>query len=71
MLDQIIIAVCGISSCYCTAKRKTLAACIWGLCAEPAWIYHSVNTQAWGIFTLAIVYSLLWGYGIYEHTKKS
>lgn len=71
MVDQVIIAIFGISSCWCTAKKKTFLACIFGLCAEPAWLWTSYRHEQWGIFTLAVVYSILWSYGIYEHTKKS
>lgn len=66
MLDQLIISVFGVMSCYCTATKNPKWACIWGMCAEPGWVYTSYTHQQWGILFLAFVYCGIWGYGIYN-----
>lgn len=70
ILTQILIASFGITSCYLTATNRPNWACIWGLCAEPAWMYHAITSKAWGVFILAIIYAILWGYGVYRYWIK-
>jgi hypothetical protein len=67
IVSQVMIAICGISSCWLTATDRAKYACVWGLCAEPFWIYTSINNKQWGILVLAFVYAYMWSYGIYYH----
>jgi len=66
-ISQIMIGVCGISSCWLTATHRAKWACIWGLCAEPFWIATSIHHKQWGILALAIVYTYMWSYGLYNY----
>lgn len=70
IISQIVISVCGVISCYLTATKRPNWACIWGLCAEPAWISTAVHHKQWGIFILALVYAYMWSYGIYNYWIK-
>ena len=69
-IAQVIIAICGIASCYLTTTSRPNYACIWGILASPAWIYSSLANEQYGILILSIIYSLMWSYGIYNYWGK-
>lgn len=63
MIDQIVIGVCGIASCWLSQDRRPEVqrwACIFGIVAQPAWLYSSWNAGQWGIFVLSLVYAAGW-----------
>ena len=41
-----------------------------GMAGEPFWIYASLNANQWGILGLSIIYSFIWGLGIYNYWIK-
>ncbi len=41
-----------------------------GLCSQPFWFYSSWHNEQWGIFALAIWYTLAWLQGIRNYWIK-
>ena len=75
MIEQTVIAVCGIASVWLSQSTnfKTARwACIFGLAAQPAWLYTTWAAQQWGIFALSAVYTVGWlrGVRIYWLSKE-
>lgn len=70
MIEQIIIAACGLATVW-LSQCRTFNARKWaapiGLVAQPAWLYASWQAGQWGIFLLSIVYAVAWVRGIYTH----
>lgn len=67
IVEQVVIAVCGLSGIVLSQApeiRVRKLGCIVGLCAQPAWLHVAWANGQWGIFLLAIGYSLAWGYGL-------
>lgn len=66
MIDQIAIAVCGITTVYLSQDHRPEArkwACIVGMVAQPFWMYATWEAQQWGMFLLSIVYLAGWARG--------
>ncbi|WP_394699552.1 hypothetical protein [uncultured Desulfobacter sp.] len=40
---------------------------VFGIIAQPAWIYTSVKNRQWGIAVLSFWYTYSWGQGIWFH----
>jgi hypothetical protein len=63
MIEQWLIAFCGISTLFLTTsldyKWRRLASPI-GLMAQPAWLYTSIANEQWGIAVLTSVYAFRW-----------
>jgi hypothetical protein len=67
MIDQIIIAACGIASVWCSQASTDGVrrwACVAGLLAQPAWLYSAVGAQQWGVASLVLVYTAGWLHGV-------
>ena len=67
MIDQVLIAACGITSVWCSQSATDAVrrwACVAGLIAQPAWLYASVNASQWGIALLSLVYTAAWLRGV-------
>lgn len=67
MIDQLIIGICGLTSVYLSQDpRRHWArwACIFGIAAQPAWMYATFVAEQWGIFMLSFVYLAGWMRGI-------
>lgn len=67
MIDQIVIAACGVSSLWLSQSPETGArrwAPVIGLAAQPAWLYASIAAEQWGIAALSLVYAAGWARGI-------
>lgn len=69
-LCQILIGTLGLISVYLTATKRPNEACIFGLCAQPAWFYTTYHHEQWGIFFLAFAYTFMWCLGIYNYWIK-
>lgn len=70
MIEQIIIALCGITSVYLSQDpRRSWArwACIAGLISEPFWLMAAYKAGQWGVGVMAVVYTFGWGRGYYYH----
>ena len=67
MIEQAIIALCGMASVWLSQDRRHAWrkwACIVGLTAQPFWLYATWKAGQWGIFALTFVYALGWMRGI-------
>lgn len=67
MIEQTIIALCGITSVWLSQDRRphyARWACIIGLCAQPFWLFATWKAQQYGIFLLSFVYALGWLRGV-------
>lgn len=67
MIEQIVIALCGVSSLWLSQSPEFNArrwAPIIGLAAQPAWLYASVIAEQWGIAALSLVYAAGWARGL-------
>jgi hypothetical protein len=70
MLDQIVIAVCGMASVWLSqspAFRARRWACLIGIAAQPFWLHATWQAGQWGIFALSLVYAAAWARGIWHH----
>jgi len=67
MIDQFFIGVFGLLSIFLVNDPRASVrrwAPIFGLCGQPFWFYSSWQAQQWGIFALAIAYSIGWWRGL-------
>ena len=67
MISQLAIALFGLTAIWLTqsvsaAQRKW--APVLGLCSQPFWFYATFTAEQWGIFVLAVFYTLAWCRGI-------
>lgn len=72
-LDQVVIGVCGLSSVWLSQDRRPRVAkwaCIFGLCAQPAWFYTTWMAGQWAIFGLAFIYTAGWARGVWNFWIK-
>jgi len=65
LISQFAIPILGTSSIILIAK-KNKSGFVLGLAAQPFWLITSFINQQWGVFIVAIIYTLSWIFGIYE-----
>jgi hypothetical protein len=73
LAEQLVIAVCGISSVFlsqCHHRNQRRWACVFGIVAQPFWIYATWQAQQWGIFLLAFFYATAWIKGFWLYWVK-
>ena len=72
LICQIIILFFGTLTIFLLAQKNKWQrwGYITGLIQEPFWVITSTVNKQWGIFVLAIVYSLCFMLGIYNHWMK-
>lgn len=67
---QAWIGACGLTAVFLSQDRREAArrwACIFGLCAQPAWFYATWRAEQWGIFGLSFLYTWSWARGFKYH----
>jgi hypothetical protein len=67
MITQAAIAVFGLTAIWfsqSTNVKQRKFAPILGLCSQPFWFYATYSAEQWGIFVLAVFYTLAWCRGI-------
>ena len=67
MIDQAVIAICGIASVWLSQDQRRSWqrwACIFGICAQPFWLYATWSAGQWGIFALTFIYAAGWLRGV-------
>lgn len=67
MIEQAVIGVCGMASVWLSQdSRRSWQrwACIFGLVAQPFWLYATWSAGQWGIFLLTFVYAAGWARGV-------
>lgn len=62
---QLAIGILGAVSIWLTvtphpAWRRW--ACVFGLAAQPLWLYSTATTAQWGMFALALCYTAAWAF---------
>jgi hypothetical protein len=65
-VDQLGIFGFGVAAVWLTNLRSPLWrrwAPVFGLLAEPCWMYASWTSGQWGVFALTFVYLYSWGNG--------
>ena len=70
MIEQVVIAVCGLASVWLSQDTRFSVrrwACIFGICAQPFWLYATWQAGQWGIVALTFVYAAGWIRGIWTH----
>ena len=73
MIEQIIIAICGVSSVWLSQDTRPGLrrwACIFGIIAQPAWLYATIKAGQWGIVLLTFVYTAGWARGVWHYWLK-
>ena len=66
MVDQFAIGLCGLASVYLsqdTRRARRRWACIFGLLAQPFWLWMAWQAHQYGVLTLCFVYAWLWARG--------
>ena len=70
MIDQLVIAVCGVGSIFLSqstyAERRRYA-CLVGITAQPFWVYATWTAEQWGLLLLTMFYTAAWMRGIWTH----
>jgi len=69
MIDQAVIAVCGCATVYLSQSRRHDTqrwACIFGVVAQPFWLWSTWHAGQWGMFALSLVYTAGWLRGIHN-----
>lgn len=72
MLEQIGIAICGLSAVFLSQDprpRWARWACIFGLAGQPFWFYATYKAGQWGIFVLCFLYTASWARGVWTYWK--
>jgi uncharacterized membrane protein YgcG len=66
-MDQIGIALTGAIAIWLSQDERrswNRWACIFGLAGEPFWFLASYRAEQWGVFALAILYTIGWMRGV-------
>ena len=64
-ISQVIIAV-FTTLAILLAAGKNKWGFVFGLTAQPFWLYSTWNSKQWGMFFSAIIVTLSWAWGIYN-----
>lgn len=70
MIDQVVIAVCGIGSVFLSqdpSPNRRRYACLVGITAQPFWVYATWTAGQWGLLLLTGFYTAAWLRGIWNH----
>lgn len=73
MIDQIGIAVCGVSAVFLSQdKRESWRrwACVFGLAGQPFWFLATLHAEQWGIMALTVLYTYSWLRGVRTYWIK-
>ena len=73
MIEQIMIALCGVSAVFlsqCERHNLRKWASVIGLIGQPFWLIATWKAQQWGIFGLCFVYTAAWAKGFYTYWLK-
>lgn len=74
MIEQIMIALCGVSSIWMSQSPRFDTrkwAPIIGLLAQPFWLYATWKAAQYGIFLLSFVYAAGWARGIRTYWARA
>ena len=72
MIDQIGIGLFGATGIILVTLKSPkyrMWGCIFGLMAQPFWVYTSWTNSQWAVFGLTIIYSISWVNGWRNNIK--
>jgi hypothetical protein len=67
IVSQVAIAVLGCTAVMLVGSKDARTrrfACIFGLSAEPFWLYSSIAAHQWGVVVMCAIYTVGWVRGI-------
>jgi hypothetical protein len=70
VIDQLGIALCGVTAIFLTQSRSEKArryACLFGLAGQPFWFYSAWVAQQPGVLFIAALYTVAWARGVWHH----
>lgn len=70
MIEQALIVLLGTAAVWCSQSptpRSQRWAPVLGLIAQPLWLAVTYRAEQWGMFALAVVYTVAWLRGIRTH----
>jgi len=70
IISQVAIFIFGVSAIILIAKKNKWGF-IMGLLSQPFWCITSYKHGQWGIFLVSFVYTISWGFGVYEWFFKN
>lgn len=72
-MDQVFIFIFGGSAIWLVSRTDKWKkyGYIFGLLAQPFWLYTSIVNKQWGILAMTLFYTYSWGQGIYNYWVKS
>ena len=65
IISQTAIFILGAIAIILVAKKNKWGF-VAGLVSQPFWFITSYMNKQWGVFFVSFVYSISWGYGVYE-----
>lgn len=68
--DQIFLAIFGVIAIWLSQDSRESVrkySCLFGMISQPFWFYTSYVNEQWGVFILAIFYTIAWMKGFYNH----
>lgn len=68
--DQIAVALLGVAAAWLSQARGAgwrRWACVFGLLGQPLWLFSSWAAGQWALFTVAILFTLVWLKGLWVH----
>lgn len=74
MIEQIVIGFCGMASVWLSQdKRRNVQrfACIFGILAQPFWLYATWKAGQYGIVMITFVYTAGWARGVWNFWIKA
>ncbi|MGL4521343.1 MAG: hypothetical protein ACRCWQ_02155 [Bacilli bacterium] len=70
---QLAIMLTGVVAVFLTQQSNPKLkkyACIFGLIAQPFWLYATYTAGQWGIFCMTFLYTYSWATGVYNNWIK-
>lgn len=62
---QVMIALLGLTSAWLLVQKNRWGIVV-GLLSEPFWFTTTIRNQQWGVFLLAVAYTLIFIHGFYR-----
>lgn len=70
-IEQLVIMFTSVIAVFLTQQQWNPEwgkwACVFGMVSQPFWLMSSYRTKQWGIFASAIIYTFVWGLGLYNN----
>lgn len=65
LISQICAATFALTAAFLMARKNKWGVIV-GLANQPFWFFITIYHQQWPIFIMAIIYTAVWIYGIYN-----